>query len=87
MSAGEHPRNFLKGFNGYLHVDGYSGYHKVQNITLVGCWAHVRRKYDEALKAMPASQAKTGTVAEQGLQFCNQLFAIERELKDESPEV
>ncbi|GIP35469.1 hypothetical protein J2TS4_46790 [Paenibacillus sp. J2TS4] len=34
---------------------------------------------------MPPSQDKTGTVAEQGLQFCNQLFAIERELKDESP--
>ncbi|BBH20417.1 hypothetical protein Back11_17620 [Paenibacillus baekrokdamisoli] len=27
--GGEHPRNFLAGFKGYLHVDGYSGYHKV----------------------------------------------------------
>jgi hypothetical protein len=24
--GGEHPRNFLAGFKGYLHVDGYSGY-------------------------------------------------------------
>jgi transposase len=83
---GEHPRNFLSGFRGYLHVDGYAGYHKVQGVTLVGCWAHARRKYDEALKAIPAGQAKTETAAQQGLAFCNQLFAIERDLKDASPE-
>lgn len=52
----------------------------------MGCWAHARRKFDEALKAMPAGQPKTETVAQQGLEFCNQLFAIERELKDASPE-
>lgn len=87
--GGEHPREFLKGFSGFLHVDGYSGYHKVSGVTLVGCWAHARRKYDEALKALPATSAspdKMQTVAQQGLQFCNQLFAIERELKDATPE-
>jgi transposase len=35
---------------------------------------------------LPASADKTGTAAHQGLQFCNQLFAIERELKDTTPE-
>jgi len=83
---GAHPREFLSGFKGYLHVDGYSGYHKVQGVTLVGCWAHARRKFDEALKALPAGQSKTETAAHQGLAFCNELFAIERELKDASPE-
>ncbi len=84
--GGEHARNFLSGFRGYLHVDGYSGYHKVQGVTLVGCWAHARRKFDEALKALPAGQDKSGTAAQQGLKFCNELFAIERELKDAAPE-
>lgn len=84
--GGEHPRNFLTGFSGYLHVDGYSGYHKVKSVTLIGCFAHARRKFDEAMKALPASQDKTQTAAEQGLQFCNQLFAIERELKNATPE-
>jgi transposase len=41
--GGEHPRDFLTGFKGYLHVDGYPGYHKVAGVTLVGCWAHARR--------------------------------------------
>lgn len=35
---------------------------------------------------LPASEQKTDTVAHQGLKFCNQLFAIERELKDATPE-
>jgi transposase len=84
--GGENPRDFLKGFGGYLHVDGYAGYHKVAGVTLVGCWAQARRKFDEALKALPAGQDKTKTTAQQGLDFCNQLFAIERELKEATPE-
>ena len=65
--GGEHPRKFLQGFSGYLHVDGYSGYHKVKDVTLVGCWAHARRKFDEALKALPPTQDKSATAAQQGL--------------------
>ncbi|MNF62830.1 Transposase IS66 family protein [compost metagenome] len=84
--GGENPRDYLNGFSGYLHVDGYAGYHKVKNVSLVGCWAHARRKFDEALKALPPSSDKAETASKQGLQFCNELFAIERELKDAAPE-
>lgn len=84
--GGENPRDYLQGFSGYLHVDGYAGYHKVKDVTLVGCWAHARRKFDEALKALPPSSDKAETAAQQGLRFCNELFAIERELKDADPE-
>ncbi|MBD2846560.1 IS66 family transposase [Paenibacillus sp. IB182496] len=83
---GVHPRDALAGFKGYLHVDGYPGYHKVKDVTLVGCWAHARRYYDEALKALPAGTDSSGTMAAQGLAFCNQLFAIERELREVTPE-
>jgi hypothetical protein len=72
----------LSGFKGYLHVDGYPGYHKVSDVTLVGCWAHARRKYDEALKAAPQAKGQSETVDGQGLAYCNALFAIERELQD-----
>ncbi|GAC42490.1 transposase and inactivated derivative, partial [Paenibacillus popilliae ATCC 14706] len=65
--GGEHPRDFLEGFKGYLHVDGYPGYHKVKEVTLVGCWAHARRKYDEALKAAPEARTNPHSVAAQGL--------------------
>lgn len=44
--AFKHPKNFLKEFKGYLQVDGYQGYNGVDNVTLVGCWAHARRKFN-----------------------------------------
>lgn len=84
--ASKHPRRFLEGFEGYLHVDGYAGYNGIPGVILVGCWAHARRKFTEALTALPES-ARTSSVKEkEGLAFCNQLFEIERKLKDSSPQ-
>lgn len=83
--GGEHPRHFLAGFSGYLHVDGYPGYHKVKGVKLVGCWAHARRKYDEAIKSAPPETNGLGTTAGQGLAYCNQPYAIERDLAEVSP--
>ncbi len=80
--ASKHPRKFLSPFQGYLHVDGYVGYNGIPKVKLVGCWAHARRKFDEALKALPEQQQSKDVTAKEGLQFCNQLFAIEREIKD-----
>lgn len=83
--AGENPKEFLSGFKGYLQVDGYAGYHKVENVTLVGCMAHARRGFTDVLKSLPANSPKPETATE-GLQFCNKLYAIERELKELDPE-
>ncbi|GAE33003.1 mobile element protein [Halalkalibacter hemicellulosilyticusJCM 9152] len=47
----------------------------------MGCWAHARRKFDEALKALPEQERTKDVLAKQGLQFCNQLFTIEKEIK------
>ena len=78
----KHPTAFLEGFRGYLHTDGYAGYHSLsEEIVVVGCWAHARRKFDEALKSLPKGKAKN-SAAWQGLDYCNQLFAIEQELAD-----
>ena len=42
----EHAEHFLQGFLGWLHADGYQGYHKLpENIRVVGCWAHAQRKF------------------------------------------
>lgn len=83
--AGENPKRFLTGFKGYLQVDGYAGYHKVENVTLVGCWAHARREFSDVLKALPPNSLKP-VAATEGLKFCNKLFAIERELKELAPD-
>jgi transposase len=84
--AGEHPRNFLKGFKGYLQVDGYAGYHNIPDVILCGCWAHLRRKFDEALKGLPPNKRASGSCAREALDRINRLFAIERELKRCAPE-
>jgi len=84
--GGQHPKEFLSGFKGYLNVDGYAGYNVLTGVTLVGCWAHARRKFDEALKALPASKSSVAVPAKEGLEFCNRLFAIERDLKEVTPE-
>lgn len=56
-----------------------------ENIRVVGCWAHLRRKFDEAVNALPKEQ-QVGCTALEGLQYCNILFAIEKELADLPPE-
>src|SRR5699024_8576189 len=83
--AAKHPIRFLEGFQGYLHGDGYAGYNEMSSVILVGCWAHARRKFTEALKALSESAKTTYVKAKEGLEFCNQLFEIERKLKDVSP--
>ena len=87
----EVPMRVLEGFEGYLHTDGYGAYEtlaaKVEGITLVGDWAHVRRKFDEAVKAVP-KDFKREIKAEKGLQLINDLFRIERKVvpEDVTPE-
>lgn len=80
--ARKHPEKFLLDFNGYLHVDGYASYEGIKNIILVGCWAHARRKFVEALEALPKDKRDADVAANKGLKFCNKLFGIERKLKD-----
>jgi hypothetical protein len=85
--TGEHPSRFLNKFSGFLHVDGYAAYENLPGVTLVGCWAHARRKFVEAVTVLPAPERKKGgTHSHIGLAFCDKLFAIERDLKDRTPE-
>jgi hypothetical protein len=82
---GDNPVEYLKGFRGYLHTDGYGGYNKLEVIRC-GCWAHLRRKFIEAIPGKKAKNAPP-TNAEIGRDYCNKLFLIEESLKELSPEV
>src|SRR5699024_11841393 len=42
---GQVAKEMLGDFSGYLQTDGYSGYHCLDRVTHVGCWAHARRKW------------------------------------------
>ena len=82
---GDHAVTYLKDFKGYVHSDGFSGYNKLKNVTRCGCWAHLRRKFVEAIPAKKSKDASL-TSAEIGRDYCNQLFKIEDSLKNLSPE-
>ena len=46
------PNEFLDQWEGILQTDGYSAYDRVggQRLVHVGCWAHARRKFVDAVK-------------------------------------
>ncbi len=76
----EGPDDILKDFKGYLQTDGYSayeGFDRRPGITLLHCMAHARRKFHEALQN---DQPR----AEYALGLFQQLYAIERRIKDQS---
>ena len=52
---------------------------------MVGCWAHLRRKFDEAVKSLPQKD-QANAAALQGQAYCSRLFSIEQELAELPPE-
>ncbi len=74
--AGQCAVDFLDGYQGYMHVDGYKAYEQTQ-ATLVACLAHMRRKFIEA----KGNNKKTGK-ADVALNLIGKLYGIEQAIKD-----
>jgi len=79
----ERPGQILGNYSGFVHADAYSGYDHLfdsrQRILEVGCWAHARRKWDEALKS--ACKPCTEMLAR-----IRALYKIEAAIRGEKPE-
>lgn len=86
-SRGSAIANALLGrFAGYLHTDGYVGYDATASrpdVTQLGCWSHVRRKFDAAAKASSAGAAH---IARQGLKLIRDLYHLDNQGKDKPPD-
>ena len=70
-------------FKGFLQSDGYSGYDAVgkrDGIVHIGCLAHARRGFDEALKAQKATGR--GGLAAEGLAQIQKIYRIEKIARD-----
>lgn len=81
------PSRLLGDFKGTLQTDGYAGYATVvhQNqLTHVGCFAHARRKFTEAIKAQGKHKAR-GT-APHCLDLIQQLYKIEKAVREATPD-
>lgn len=88
--SGEVASRLLDGFNGTLQADGYAGYNQVckdNGITRIGCWDHARRKFVDAVKAMPAKEKRSRKVskADVALSKIRKLYVIEKEIKKLTP--
>ena len=50
----------------------------------MGCWAHARRKFDEALQTLPKENRK-GSLAATGECYCTRLFQLEESFAELAP--
>jgi len=85
---GEHPRDHLRQFHGYLQADAYGGFRelyradrKAGRIEEIACWAHARRAIYEVWVAQKSPIAKAI------LDRIKALYALEAEIRGHPPEV
>ncbi len=80
-----HPREFLKDFSGICVTDGYQVYHTIENeredLKIAGCWSHARRRFDEAVKALPKAKQKDSR-AYLALTMIQAIYREEKQLKE-----
>jgi transposase len=73
----------LEGAYGTIQSDGYGAYDQVaQQYGLVhcGCIAHARRKFFEAIKALPKEVRNQPTAAHEAVRRIDELYKIERDI-------
>lgn len=84
-----HPRRFLKDFQGICVTDGYQVYHTIEkereDLKIAGCWSHARRRFDEAVKALPKASQKNA-LAYLALKQIQAIYREENKLSDMKPE-
>ena len=80
-----HPREFLKDFSGICVTDGCQVYHTIEeereDLKIAGCWSHARRRFDEAVKALPKAKQKDSR-AYLALTMIQAIYREEKLLKD-----
>jgi transposase-like protein len=80
--SSEVAARLLEGAHGVIQSDGYSAYDQVakhHGLVHCGCIAHARRKFFEAIKALPKEEQKSATAAHEAVRRIDELYKIERE--------
>ena len=81
------PLRLLDGFRGYLQTDGYDGYNAAvvsNGLMHMGCMAHARRKFSDAVKAQGKNR-KPGK-AQHGLALIQKLYRVEKQARQLTPQ-
>ena len=80
---GQHPKDHLTDYKGWMHADGYAGYedlYRSGDIREVACMAHIRRKFVDVHKAQGS------IIAEEAITRIAQLYAIEKRARGSPPD-
>ena len=78
--SGDTARKLIGGYHGAVQTDGYEVYESFENMPgkrMIGCWAHVRRKFVEALD-------ENKKYASEAIVYIGRLYKIEEEMREAS---
>ena len=76
--SGDTARKLIGGYQGTVQTDGYEVYNSFENTPgkmMIGCWAHVRRKFVEALD-------ENKKYASEAIVYISKLYKIEEEMRE-----
>ena len=86
----DHPREFLKDYNGICVTDGYEVYHTLgkerKDLKIAGCYAHARRKFADVVKTLGGEQKAKDTVAYKAVQLIGMIYQQEKLCAEMTPE-
>ena len=80
---GQHPKDHLKTYKGWMHADGYAGYedlYRSGDIKEVACMAHIRRKFVDIHKAQGSA------IADEAIKRIARLYAVEKAARGLPPD-
>ena len=80
---GQHPKDHLAGYRGWMHADGYAGFedlYRSGDIREVACMAHVRRKF------VDVHRAQGSAIADEAITRIAMLYAVEKEARGSPPD-
>jgi transposase len=80
---GQHPRDHLARYRGWMHADGYAGFedlYRSGGIREVACMAHVRRKF------VDIHRSQGSPIAQEAIARIAQLYAVEKEARGSPPD-
>lgn len=83
----DHPKEFYKDYHGVLVTDGLQQYHMLESmitgLTNANCWAHARRDFSDACKAIgKTNPAMKTSTAYQALQLIQAIYEEDNKLKE-----
>nr|WP_309667250.1 IS66 family transposase [Tabrizicola sp.] len=80
---GQHPKDHLSEYTGWMHADGYAGFedlYRTGEIREVACLAHVRRKFVDVHKAQGSA------IADEAIRRIAQLYAVAKSARGLPPD-